>query len=275
MNLQLEGKHAVISGSTAGIGFAIATVLASEGASVTLNGRTQAAVDAALTKLRGPLNDRRHVQGSRNLHGIAADLGTAAGCSAFVNALGKLGKPVDVLINNLGIFDPKPFESIPDEDWQRFFEVNVMSGVRLTRALLPGMKQRNWGRVIFISSESGICPPAEMVHYGMSKSAQLSIARGLAETCAGTGVTVNSVLPGPTLTEGAKDFFDKLAKAGNQSFDEAARDFFAHARPTSIIKRFITPEEVAATVTYLCSPLAAATTGASVRVDGGVVRSIV
>ncbi len=211
----------------------------------------------------------------QNLQGIAADLGTAAGCSAFVSALGKHSKPVDMLINNLGIFDPKPFESIPDEDWQHFFDVNVMSGVRLTRALLPAMKQRNWGRVIFVSSESGICPPAEMVHYGMTKSAQLSVARGIAETCAGTGVTVNSVLPGPTLTEGAKAFFGKLAAEKKQNFDEAARDFFAHARPTSILKRFITPEEVAATVTYLCSPLAAATTGAAVRVDGGVVRSLV
>ncbi len=271
MNLELEGKHAVITGSTAGIGFAIAAALASEGASVTINGRTQAAVDAALKKLR-------EVHSSKNLHGIAADLSTAAGCSAFVAALdhrGQHSKHVDILINNLGIFDPKPFESIPDEDWQRFFDVNVMSGVRLTRALLPGMKQRNWGRVIFVSSESGICPPAEMVHYGMTKSAQLSVARGIAETCAGTGVTVNSVLPGPTLTEGARAFFDKLAAEKQQSFDEAARDFFAHARPTSIIKRFITPDEVAATVTYLCSPLAAATTGAAVRVDGGVVRSLI
>ncbi len=266
MNLQLEGRHAVVSGSTAGIGLAIARALAAEGAHVTVNGRTQAAVDAALTALRP------HARAGAQLDGVAADLGTAAGCAALVGAL--QGRSVDILVNNLGIFDPKPFDAIPDEDWQRFFEVNVMSGVRLSRAFLAGMKQRNWGRVIFVSSESGLCPPGDMVHYGMTKSAQLSVARGLAETCTGTGVTVNSVLPGPTLTEGAKGFFDKLAAGKGQSFDEAAADFFAHGRPTSILQRFITPDEVASTVTYLCSPLAAATTGASVRVDGGVVRSI-
>lgn len=263
MNLNLQGKRAVISGSTAGIGFAIAQVLLAEGASVTINGRTQAAVDAALAKLNG----------ADNAHGIAADLGTAAGCAAFVAAM--QGRRVDILINNLGIFDPKPVEALTDDDWQTFFDVNVMSGVRLARAFMPGMKTRNWGRVIFVSSESGICPPAEMVHYGMSKSAQLSIARGLAETCTGSGVTVNSVLPGPTLTEGARAFFDKLAAQKGQTFEQAAQEFFAQGRPTSIIKRFITPQEVAAMVAYLCSPLAAATTGASVRVDGGVVRSIV
>ncbi len=269
MNLNLQGKHALISGSTAGIGFAIAQSLAHEGARVTINGRTQAAVDAALARLCRSTP-------AKELQGIAADLGTAQGCAALIEQLAKKNTPpVDILINNLGIFDPKPFDAIGDDEWQRFFDVNVMSGVRLTRALLPGMKQRDWGRVMFVSSESGICPPAEMVHYGMSKSAQLSVARGLAETCAGTGVTVNAVLPGPTLTEGAKTFFDKLAAEKGQTFDEAARDFFAHARPTSLIKRFITPDEVAAMVTYLCSPQAAATTGAAVRVDGGVVRSIV
>jgi NAD(P)-dependent dehydrogenase (short-subunit alcohol dehydrogenase family) len=263
MNLQLQGKHAVISGSTAGIGFAIAQALLAEGASVTINGRTQAAVDAALGQLRG----------AEQAHGIAADLGAAAGCAAFVAAM--QGRHVDILVNNLGIFEPKPVEALSDADWQNFFDVNVMSGVRLARAFMPGMKTVNWGRVIFISSESGICPPAEMVHYGMSKSAQLSIARGLAETCSGSGITVNSVLPGPTLTAGARSFFDKLAAQKGQSFDEAAQDFFTQGRPTSIIKRFITPDEVATMVAYLCSPLAAATTGASVRVDGGVVRSIV
>lgn len=266
MDLQLKGKCAVVTGSTAGIGFAIARRLAAEGALVMINGRSQAAVDVALAKLRGEHREA-------DVRGVAADLSGAAGCAALVEALGARG--ADILVNNLGIFDPKPFEAIDDEDWQRFFDVNVMSGVRLSRALLPGMKQRNWGRVIFVSSESGVCPPAEMVHYGMTKSAQLSVARGLAESCAGTGVTVNSVLPGPTLTEGAKDFFDKLARAGNQTFDEAAREFFAHGRPTSIIKRFVAPDEVATMTVYLCSPLAAATTGASVRVDGGVVRSIV
>lgn len=267
MNLQLAGKHALVTGSTAGIGYAIAKLLLAEGADVTINGRTPAGVQAALDRLRATKPDAE-------VRGVAADLGSAAGCDALVAAAGD-GAAVDILVNNLGIFDPQPFDAIDDADWQRFFEVNVMSGVRLSRALLPGMKQRNWGRVIFVSSESGICPPAEMVHYGMTKSAQLSVARGLAETCSGTGITVNSVLPGPTLTEGAKEFFDKLARAGHQTFDEAARDFFAHGRPTSIIKRFVTPDEVATMTVYLCSPLAAATTGASVRVDGGVVRSIV
>jgi NAD(P)-dependent dehydrogenase (short-subunit alcohol dehydrogenase family) len=267
MDLHIQGQRAFISGSTAGIGFAIAKALLQEGVHVTINGRTQAAVDSALAKLRSMVS-------GASVHGIAADLGNAQGCAHAIDAL-KAQAPIGILINNLGIFDPKPFDAIGDDEWQRFFDVNVMSGVRLTRALLPGMKQRNWGRVMFVSSESGICPPAEMVHYGMSKSAQLSIARGLAETCAGTGVTVNAVLPGPTLTEGAKDFFDKLAAQNKQTFDEAACDFFAHARPTSLIKRFITPDEVASMVTYLCSPSAAATTGTAVRVDGGVVRSIV
>jgi NAD(P)-dependent dehydrogenase (short-subunit alcohol dehydrogenase family) len=266
MDLQLKGRRALISGSTAGIGYAIAQRLAGEGAVVVVNGRTPASVDAAIARLR-------HELPQAELRGIATDLGTPAGCTALVDALGSDG--VDILVNNLGIFDPQPFEAITDADWQRFFEVNVMSGVRLSRALLPGMKARQWGRVLFISSESGICPPAEMVHYGMSKSAQLSVARGLAETCAGTGVTVNSVLPGPTLTEGAQAFFDKLSQEAGKSFDDTVRDFFAQARPTSLLRRFITPDEVAAMVTYLCSPLAAATTGAALRVDGGVVRSLI
>lgn len=265
MDLHLQGKRALVTGSTAGIGHAIARRLADEGASVVVNGRTATSVERAVGRLRSELPRAL-------VHGIAADLGTAPGCRALLDAIGDDG--VDILVNNLGIFDPKPFETIGDDEWQRFFDVNVMSGVRLARGLLPGMKARNWGRLIFVSSESGLCPPAEMVHYGMTKSAQLSVARGLAETCAGTGVSVNSVLPGPTLTEGAYGFFESLAHDGGRSFDETARDFFAHARPTSLLKRFITPDEVAATVTYLCSPLAAATTGAAVRVDGGVVRSI-
>lgn len=271
MNLQLAGRRVLVSGSTAGIGYAIAQALLVEGAAVTINGRTPSGVAAAVERLRA-------AQPGAEVRGVAADLGTAAGCEALVRAAnGDAGgdPAVDILVNNLGIFEPKAFEAIADADWQRLFEVNVMSGVRLTRALLPGMKARGWGRVIFVSSESGICPPADMVHYGMTKSAQLSIARGLAESCTGSGVTVNSVLPGPTLTEGARGFFDKLAAGRNQSFYEAARDFFVHARPTSILRRFVDPGEVAAMTTYLCSPLAAATTGAAVRVDGGVVRSIV
>ncbi len=264
MDLQLKGQHALVTGSTAGIGYAIAHALAAEGATVTVNGRSDASVEKALARLRAELP-------GANLRGIAADAATAEGCAALTAA----GPAIDILVNNMGIFDPKPFEDIPDADWQRFFDTNVMSGVRLSRAVLPGMKQRNRGRIVFISSESGICPPAEMVHYGMTKSAQLSVSRGLAETCAGTAVTVNSVLPGPTLTEGAKDFFDKLAAAQGLSFDDAAKAFFADARPTSLLRRFIDPKEVAAMVAYVCSPLAAATNGAALRVDGGVVRSLI
>ena len=264
MDLHLQGQRALVTGSTAGIGYAIAQALAAEGAVVTLNGRNPTTVNAAVKRLQAALP---HAEVS----GIAADAGTATGCQQLIDALGE----VDLLVNNLGIFDPKPFEMIPDADWTRFFETNVMSGVRLSRAFLPGMKSRNRGRIVFISSESGICPPAEMVHYGMTKSAQLSISRGLAETCAGTAVTVNSVLPGPTLTEGAKDFFDKLAAQQGMSFDEAAKAFFANARPTSLLRRFIEPDEVAAMVAYVCSPLSAATNGAALRVDGGVVRSLI
>lgn len=263
MDLQLQGKRALVTGSTAGIGHAIARRLAAEGAEVTLNGRSSARVDEAVSRLRAELPNAV-------LHGVAADLATAEGCAALVASCPTL----DVLVNNLGIFDPKPFDDIPDADWLRFFETNVMSGVRLSRAYLAAMKQRNWGRIVFISSESGLCPPAEMVHYGMTKSAQISVARGLAETCQGTGVTVNSVLPGPTLTQGAEDFFATLAHEQNLSFDEAARAFFAQGRPTSILQRFIQPDEVASLVTYVCSPLASATQGASLRVEGGVVRSL-
>ncbi len=264
MNLELHGQHALVTGSTAGIGYAIARALAAEGATVTINGRHEQGVGRALERLRTDLPQA-------SLRGIAADAATAAGCDKLTQG----GPTIDILVNNLGIFDPKPFDKIPDEDWLHFFETNVMSGVRLSRAVLPGMKQRNRGRIVFISSESGICPPAEMVHYGMTKSAQLSISRGLAETCAGTAVTVNSVLPGPTLTEGARDFFDTLAAEQGLNFDEAARSFFAGARPTSLLRRFIDPKEVAAMVAYVCSPLSAATNGAALRVDGGVVRSLV
>ncbi|MEN9887206.1 MAG: hypothetical protein RL758_1784 [Pseudomonadota bacterium] len=260
MNLQLQGKRALVTGSTSGIGFAIASALLQEGASVVVNGRTEAGVHAAIKRL----------EGDGKVSGIAADVATVEGVNALVRQLPE----VDILVNNMGIFDPKPFEEIGDSEWTRFFETNVMSGVRLSRAYISAMKQRNWGRIIFISSESGICPPAEMVHYGMTKSAQLSVSRGLAETCAGTAVTVNSVLPGPTLTEGAKTFFETLAAQQGIGFDEATKKFFAEARPTSLIQRFAKPEEVASLVTYLCSPLAAATTGAALRVDGGVVRSL-
>jgi NAD(P)-dependent dehydrogenase (short-subunit alcohol dehydrogenase family) len=264
MDLKLENKTALVTGSTAGIGLAIALGLAREGARVTLNGRTQKRVDDALTHVRSNLPGAK-------MEGIAADLGTAAGCDALVRRL----PSVDILINNLGIFEPKSFEEIPDADWQRFFEVNVMSGVRLSRAYLAGMKQRNWGRIIFISSESGIQIPAEMIHYGMTKTAQISVARGLAETCAGTAVTVNSVLPGPTASEGVNEFVDALAKKEKVTRAEFEKEFFRTVRPTSLLKRFINPEEVAAVVVFVCSPVASAMNGAAIRAEGGVVKAAI
>lgn len=263
MDLQLHGKRALVTGSTAGIGFAIAHALAAEGAMVCLNGRQADRVGAAVQRLRDTCP-------GAEVRGVAADLGCAEGCARLAAEV----PDVDILVNNLGIFEPRPFDDILDADWQRFFDVNVMSGVRLARAHLAGMKRRRWGRVVFISSESGLCPPAEMVHYGMSKTAQLSISRGLAETCAGTGVTVNAVLPGPTSTEGALAFFTDLASRAGQTLEQAEHAFFASARPTSILRRFVEPAEVASLVAFVCSPLAAATNGAALRVDGGVVRSI-
>lgn len=263
MDLQLRDKRALVTGSTAGIGFATAVALAREGAQVILNGRSGERSEQARKRLL------ETVPGAR-VSAVAADLSSTAGVQALIAAQ----PDVDILVNNLGIFEPKAFEQIEDADWLQMFEVNVMSGVRLARAYLPAMKRRNWGRIVFISSESGINTPAEMVHYGMSKSAQLAVSRGIAETTAGTSVTCNAVLPGPTLTEGAGDFFTKLAAEQGISFDEAQRRFFAEARPTSLLKRFITPDEVASLIAYVCSPLAAATNGAALRADGGVVRTI-
>lgn len=263
MDLQIEGRRALVTGSTAGIGFAIAAALAREGALVTVNGRTKRRVDEAVEKLREA--------GSRaNVTGLPADLGTAEGVAAAIAAL----PDVDILVNNMGIFEPRPFEQISDADWFRFFEVNVMSGVRLSRHHLPRMKERNWGRIVFISSESGLQIPAEMVHYGMTKTAQLAIARGMAETTAGTNVTVNSVLPGPTASEGVVEFVGRLAE--DQGADRATveQEFFRTARPSSLLRRFERPDEIAAIVAFLCSPLASATNGAAVRADGGVVRAI-
>lgn len=260
MDLQLNSKTALISGSTAGIGYAIAEVLAREGARVIVNGRTQAAVDQAVARLKAA---------GGKVEGFAGDLGTAVAAEQF----GKKFPDVDILVNNLGIFEPKPFEDISDADWSRFFEVNVLSGVRLSRLYLPGMKQRDWGRIVFISSESAVQIPAEMIHYGMTKTAQLAVSRGLAESLAGTGVTVNCVLPGPTKSRGVVDFVDTLAKAEGKSFEAFEKEFFEKVRPTSLIKRFGTPEEVASMVAYVCSPLASATTGAALRVDGGTLKS--
>jgi NAD(P)-dependent dehydrogenase (short-subunit alcohol dehydrogenase family) len=264
MDLQLRGKRALVTGSTAGIGLAAATGLFKEGASVFVNGRTKERVEQAVAKIRG-------TGGDGEVSGIAADLSTAEGVTELVRQLPE----VDILVNNLGIFEPKPFEEIPDADWTRFFETNVMSGVRLTRHYLPGMKARDWGRVVFVSSESGVQIPAEMIHYGMTKTAQLAISRGIAETTAGTGVTVNSVLPGPTESEGVATFVADLAKQRGLDRSQVEAEFFQTARPSSLIRRFATVEEVANMIVYVCSPLASATNGAALRVDGGVVRSIV
>jgi NAD(P)-dependent dehydrogenase (short-subunit alcohol dehydrogenase family) len=258
MNLQLEGKRALVTGSTAGIGFAIAEVLTNEGALVIVNGRTQKRVDEALAKLKG------------KAEGIAADLGTAEGAAIVAAQYPE----VDILVNNLGIFEPKQFEDIPDDDWRRFFEVNVLSGVRMSRQYLPGMKQRNWGRIIFISSESGVNIPTEMIHYGMTKTAQIAIARGLAETTKGTNVTVNSVLPGPTASEGVGNFVRDMAAAQKTDIATVEREFFKSIRPTSLLQRFARTEEVAAMVAFVASPLSSATNGAALRVEGGTVQAI-
>jgi NAD(P)-dependent dehydrogenase (short-subunit alcohol dehydrogenase family) len=263
MNLGLQGKLAVVSGSTAGIGLAIAATLAAEGAKVVVNGRTQTRVDAALKTIQ------QAVAGA-DLRGVAADLGNSQGVDAFLRQV----PAADVLINNLGIFDPKPFLEIPDADWVRFFEVNVLSGVRLARAYLPGMLKKNWGRIIFISSESAQHIPAEMIHYGMTKTAQVAVARGLAESVAGTGVTVNSVLPGPTASEGVGGFLENMAKQQNISIAEIEKQFFASVRPSSLLKRFETPEEIASVVAFVASTQSVAINGAAVRAEGGVVRSI-
>jgi NAD(P)-dependent dehydrogenase (short-subunit alcohol dehydrogenase family) len=261
MDLRLKGKLALVSGSTAGIGLAIAASLANEGARVIVNGRTQSTVESAVAKLRSTAN--------ADVRGFAGDLSDAR----VAEALSRAHPDVEILVNNLGIFEPKPFEAIPDADWIRFFEVNVLSGVRLARLYLPAMRRANWGRVIFISSESAVQIPTEMIHYGMTKTAQLAVSRGLAEAVAGSGITVNSILPGPTRSRGVGDFVDAIAKSEGKSFEEFETAFFEKVRPTSLIKRFASPEEVASLVTYIASPLASATTGAALRVDGGVVKS--
>jgi NAD(P)-dependent dehydrogenase (short-subunit alcohol dehydrogenase family) len=264
MQIELKNRHAVVTGSTAGIGLSIALGLAATGAQVVITGRTQARVDEALATIKKQVPHAR-------LTGVAGDLGTREGADALIAQV----PDTDILVNNLGIFEPKAFFDIPDEDWLRFFDVNVMSGVRLSRHYAQGMAKRGWGRIQFISSESGVQIPAEMVHYGTTKTAQLAISRGLAETLAGTGVTVNAVLPGPTRSEGVGDFFGKIAAEQGVSQEQVERDFIATHRPSSLIKRLATTEEVANLCVYLASEQASATTGAAVRVDGGVVRSIV
>ena len=263
MNLDLSGKIAFVSGSTGGIGFAIAKRLASEEAEVILNGRAEERVREAIAKIAKEVPDAK-------IRGITADLGSAEGCEQVVGQAGK----IDILVNNVGIYEPKPFEKITDADWEKIFRINVMSGVRLSRACLPRMKERNWGRIIFISSESALQIPVEMIHYGTTKTAQLAVARGLAETCEGTKVTVNSVLPGPTASEGVSKFVSDLAKEKKMTPAQVEEEFFRTARPSSILKRFIEPDEIANVVAFLCSPLASAINGAAVRADGGVVRAV-
>ncbi|RCS56218.1 SDR family NAD(P)-dependent oxidoreductase [Bremerella cremea] len=255
MDLQLKNKNALVTGSTKGIGYAIAQVLAQEGANVIVNGRSQESTDKAAKSI------------GHGVRGIAADVSTAADCDKLLQEAGQ----VDILINNAGIFEPKPFVETPDADWEHFYQVNVMSGVRLTRALLPGMLERNWGRVLFVSSESALQIPAEMVHYGMTKAANLALVNGIARLTKGTHVTVNAILPGPTASEGVESFVGELAKDANLSQEEFEKEFFESVRPTSLIQRFAEVEEVANTVAYYCSPLSSATNGAAIRVDGGVI----
>jgi NAD(P)-dependent dehydrogenase (short-subunit alcohol dehydrogenase family) len=258
MDFHLKGKRALVTGSTAGIGFAIAKLLAREGAFVYVNGRTESRVAKAVDEIEGKVD------------GVAADLATEQGAKKLFAQV----KELDIVINNLGIFEVKPFLEIDDAEWRRFFEANVLSGVRVTRHYLPQMLKKKWGRIIFISSESGLQIPAEMVHYGMTKSAQLAVARGIAESFPASGVTVNSVLAGPTESEGVSTYLNDFAKQSKKSKEEITREFFEHARPSSLIKRFASTDEVAAMVVYLCSEAASATTGSSIRVDGGVVRTI-
>lgn len=263
MKIDLSSKLAIVTGSTAGIGYAIAKGLAQAGATVIVNGRSAAAVERAVATLR------TDVPGAI-LRGVAADVGTAEGCAALVAA-----QPMaDILVNNVGIYGPHDFFDVPDDEWQRFFEVNILSGVRLSRAYLPGMADRQWGRVLFLSSESALNIPADMIHYGFTKTGGLAISRGLAKRMAGTGVTVNAILPGPTLTEGVEAMLQQAQQDSGLSMEDTAAAFVKQHRPSSIIGRAASVEEVANLVVYVASPQASATTGAALRVDGGVVDTI-
>jgi NAD(P)-dependent dehydrogenase (short-subunit alcohol dehydrogenase family) len=264
MDLKLSDKVALVSGSTGGIGLAIVTTLAEEGATVIVNGRTQKRVNNAIDRIQQNLPNAK-------LQGIAADLGTPAGVELLLQKVPE----VNILVNNLGIYGSKAFADISDEEWMNILEVNVMSGVRLSRHYLPLMLKQDWGRIIFISSESGLNIPAEMIHYGVTKTAQLALSRGLAETTAGSHVTVNTVLPGPTRSEGVEDFIQGLSKDRNISIEQVEKEFFTKMRPSSLIQRFASTSEVAALVAFVASPLASAINGAALRVEGGVVRSIV
>lgn len=264
MDLRLEGKLAFISGSTAGIGYSTAKLLLMEGCRVIINGRTQERVDRTIIRLN------EEVPGAR-VSGIACDFSQAGEVQSLIYQLPE----IDILINNVAVFEPKEFTEITDRDWLHFFEVNVLSGIRLARHCFPTLLKKNWGRIIFISSESGVNIPEEMIHYGVTKTAQLAVARGLAELTKGTNVTVNSVLPGPTSSEGSQNFINDLARQQDKPKSQVETEFFKNERPSSLLQRFTTTEEIASTIVYLCSPLSAATNGAAVRADGGVVRTVV
>jgi NAD(P)-dependent dehydrogenase (short-subunit alcohol dehydrogenase family) len=262
MDLQLNDKVALVTGSTAGIGLEIARRLAVEGAKVIVTGRNQAKLDQAVASVRAA--------GGAGISGVLADPSTVEGAIALVQAVPR----VDILINNLGIYEIKNFFDITDDEWRRYFEVNVLSGVRLARAYFPGMLDRNWGRIIFVSSESGLVTPGPMIHYGTTKTAQLAVSRGLAELTKGTKVTVNSVLPGPTRSDGIVDFLKSLASDPEAPTERIEAEFFAKGRPSSLLQRMIEPEEIANLVAYVASPLSSATNGAALRVDGGVTPTI-